>query len=92
MLVEVGIGNMTLLLDEVGRAESREREGGIGEMGEEGGEERGGDEEETSQLAMDTVEQLLVSLPAVASYALPKHYTSLYQIRQARIFSLDGQF
>lgn len=64
MLVEVGEGNMTVLVDEVGREESGkgreevgqmvqngEGEGGGGEMGEEG---------EACQLALDVTQQMLV--------------------------------
>ena len=49
MLVEVVSGNMSVLLEEIGRGEE-------GEMGE----RRGGGEEEAGQLALDVVEQLLV--------------------------------
>lgn len=65
MIVEVVYGNMNILLDEVGRAESgNEGGGGRGEegsgMGDQGSEEELRDEAETSQLALDVVEQLLV--------------------------------
>ena len=73
MLVEVVSGNMGLLVEEVGRLESGEEGeggrggGGGGRGGEEGemgetGDTRGGDEGETSQLALDVVEQLLVRI------------------------------
>ena len=59
--MEVGAGNTSLLLDEVGVAECRESGGGggEGEIGDQRGGEMGG-EGETCQLALDMVEQLLV--------------------------------
>ena len=61
MLVEVGEGNMTVLVDEVGQVESGES--GDGEM-REGGEGGGdmGQESEACQLALDITQQLLVSM------------------------------
>ena len=53
MLVEVVSGNMSVLLEEVGRGEEGGEEGEMGER-------RGGGEEEAGQLALDVVEQLLV--------------------------------
>lgn len=66
MLVEVGEGNMTLLVDEVGREESgrgREQVGQMVQNGEEEGAGGGGemgDEGETCQLALDITQQMLV--------------------------------
>ena len=59
--MEVGAGNTSLLLDEVGVAECRESGGGggEGEIEDQRGGEMGG-EGETCQLALDMVEQLLV--------------------------------
>ena len=62
MLVEVGVGNMTVLVDEVGREESGKGREGVGQMvqnGEEGGGEMG-EEGEACQLALDVTQQMLV--------------------------------
>ena len=62
LLVEVGDGNMTVLVEEVGGGEC----GGSGEMGENGEqrEEMAG-EAEAGQLALDISQQLLVRITHV---------------------------
>lgn len=65
MLVEVGVGNMTVLVEEVGGEESGRGRGGMGQMvqnGEGGGEM--GEEGEACQLALDVTQQMLVRLLA----------------------------
>ena len=63
MLVEVGYGNMGVLVDDVGRGECEEGGEG-GEMGETG---EMGEEGEAGQLALDISQILLVSNAVISS-------------------------
>lgn len=64
MLVAVGEGNMTVLVDEVGREESGKGREGVGQMVQNGEEGGGGgemgEEGEACQLALDVTQQMLV--------------------------------